>query len=129
MSLFSCLLAITFSVQLFALILFVVFGQVTVRKLRKNPITKEALGIELMSGLDIVNVASALALPKKVIRILKNSPLYAVRADPDILFKHTTRFDRILAKTTYSLLASTVLVMLILILLDGLGVFNYQALS
>lgn len=121
MSLFSYLLAIIFSVQLIALILFVVFGEMTVRKLRKNPATKDALGIEFISGWDILNVASALALPKKVTHILKNSPLSVMRADPDVLYKYTTQFDRILAKIIYSLLASTVLAMLILIFLNKIG--------
>ena len=124
MSLFSYLLAIVFSVQLIALILFVVFGQTTVRKLRKNQATKDALGIELLSGWDILNVDSALALPKKVIRLLKNSPSSGMRADSGVLYKYTTRFDRILAKVIYSLLVSTVLAMIILILLDGIGVFE-----
>ena len=124
MSLFSYLLAIVFSVQLIALILFVVFGQTTVRKLRKNRATKDALGIELLSGWDILNVASALTLPKKVIRLLKNSPLSGMRADSGVLYKYTTRFDRILAKVIYSLLVSTALAMIILILLDGIGVFE-----
>jgi hypothetical protein len=121
MSLFSYLLAIIFSVQLIALILFVVFGEMTVRKLRKNPTTKNALGIEFISGWDILNVASALALPKKVAHILKNSPLSVMRADPDALYKYTTQFDRILAKIIYSLLVSTVLAMLILIFLNKIG--------
>ena len=124
MSLFSYLLAIVFSVQLIALILFVVFGQTTVRKLRKNRATKDALGIELLSGWDILNVASALTLPKKVIRLLKNSPLSGMRADSVVLYKYTTRFNRILAKVIYSLLVSTALAMIILILLDGIGVFE-----
>jgi len=44
-------------------ILYVVFGQVTVRKLIKNPETKHELGVEFVSGWDIVNVAQALSIP------------------------------------------------------------------
>ena len=44
-------------------ILFVVFGQVTVRRLRKNPLTKEGLGIEFASGWDILNVAARFLHP------------------------------------------------------------------
>ncbi len=61
---FSTLLAIPFAVGLIACILFVIFGQITVRKLRKIPETKLVLGIELLSGWDIINVATVLALPK-----------------------------------------------------------------
>ena len=39
---------------LLSAVLYVVFGQVTVRKLRKNPNTKELLGMEFISGWDII---------------------------------------------------------------------------
>lgn len=45
-------------------ILYVLFGQVTVRKLRKNTETKDYLGLELSSGWDILNVASAICRPR-----------------------------------------------------------------
>ena len=44
MSLFSQLLGIVAIFMLIACILYVLFGQLTVKKLRKNPETKEALG-------------------------------------------------------------------------------------
>ena len=77
-----------------ACILFVIFGQVTVRKLRKNPETKQALGIEFTSGWDILNVAQALSLPAVLEKRLKNR---AFHANADLLYKHTTVFDRVLA--------------------------------
>ncbi|WP_236701395.1 hypothetical protein [Thalassomonas viridans] len=46
-------------------IFFVLFEQITVRKLRKNPKTKDVLGLEFMSGWDILNTAQALAMPKR----------------------------------------------------------------
>ena len=98
MSLFSLLLAIGFCILLISLILFVIFGQVTVRKLRKNPETKEALGIEFVNGWDILNAANALALPKKLARSIKKAPFGMLHADPDVLYEHTTRFDRTLAR-------------------------------
>ena len=39
------------------MLLYLLFGQITVRKLRKNPETKQSLGIEFVSGWDILNVA------------------------------------------------------------------------
>jgi len=48
------------------LALFVLLGQVTVRKLRKNSETKDHLGISLASGWDIINVANAFSEPKKI---------------------------------------------------------------
>jgi hypothetical protein len=50
-------------------ILLVVLGQKTVRKLRKNPETKNALGIEfLLGGGDIVNVSFAFGIPRRLNR-------------------------------------------------------------
>ena len=59
-SLFACLMACMFV----TCILYVLFGQITVRKLRNNPKTKDALGLEYASGWDIINVAQALAFPR-----------------------------------------------------------------
>jgi len=103
-SLFSILLAIAMAVGFVACILFVIFGQVTVRRLRKNPETKYELGIEFTSGWDILNVAQTLTLPKAVAqRIRRNSG--GVAADPDLLYKYTTQFDRVLARVFYTLYA------------------------
>ena len=57
--LFACGMAGSF----LTIVLYVIFGQVTVRELRKNPETKEKLGIEFVSGWDILNVAGALSTP------------------------------------------------------------------
>jgi hypothetical protein len=118
------LFGIILSSMMVGLILFVVFGQKTVRKLRKNPATKNALGIQFISGWDIGNVMMALALPKKITRIIKRSPLAALAADTDLLKKHTTRFDQILAKILYTTIASSVLAMFTLMFADKLGIFK-----
>jgi hypothetical protein len=98
MSLQLILFGITASAIIVGCIFFVIFGQITVRKLRKNPATKNELGIEFVSGWDSINVATALALPRKYSRWRKKAPLGALHADLDILEKYTTRFDKILAK-------------------------------
>jgi len=90
-TIFAVLLAVCF----IGCILFVIFGQVTVRKLRKNPETKQALGIEFTSGWDILNVAQALSLSAVLEKRLKNR---AFHANTDLLHKHTTVFDRVLAQ-------------------------------
>ena len=63
MSLFSILLGIAAVFVFIACILYVIFGQVTVQKLRKNPETRDKLGFEFVSGWDIIKVAQALSLP------------------------------------------------------------------
>ena len=73
MSILSLLLATACGIGFISVILFLLFGQITVRKLRKNPATKHELGTELVSGWDIVNAAQALAVPESIIRKFKNS--------------------------------------------------------
>lgn len=124
MSLFSKLLGITSGFILVALLLYVLFGQITVRKLRKNPNTKRALGAELASGWDIINVAQALAIPKSWARKLKNSPLSALYADVDLLYENTNQFDRVLAFIFYWLLISSVGTGLMLIALNSFELLN-----
>lgn len=107
-----------------AMILFVIFGQVTVRKLRKNPETKDELGIEFASGWDIINVAGALAMPRWLNRKLRNTPLSYLYANADLLDKSTNTFDRILAALFYWMFVSSVLVIITLAILDGFSFFD-----
>ena len=127
MNLLSTLLAIPAAVAFVSAILFVIFGQVTVRKLRKNPETKHALGIELASGWDIFNVAQALTLPKAVAQRIKRNSMsmgLGFEADPDLLYKHTTLFDRVLARVFYTLFAFSGFGLIILGVLHWFGVFD-----
>lgn len=84
-------------------ILFVIFGQVTVRKLRKNPATRDMLGFEWVSGLDIFQVASALTRPARLSRRLERGALRWYFADSRTLRAHTTRLDRILGRACYGM--------------------------
>lgn len=88
-------------------VLYVIFGQITVKKLRKNPKTKDALGLEYASGWDIINVAQALALPKSWSRRMQASQLWFMHANATLLHEHTTTFDRILGFAFYWLLISS----------------------
>lgn len=108
----------------FSAILYVAFGQITVRKLRKNPKTKNELGVEFVSGWDIFNVAQALALPQLVIVKMKKSRLSSFAANTELLFQHTTAFDRLLAKLFYWLFMSTGLSFALWALLDTIGVLS-----
>ena len=105
-------------------ILYVIFGQVTVRKLRKNPETKNSLGIEFASGWDILNVAKALAMPKMITKKWKNSSQSAFYADIDLLYEHTTKFDRCLGTIFYWIYAFTGFSIIILVLLNTFGIFD-----
>lgn len=105
-------------------IFYVAFGQITVRKRRKNPETKNELGMEFVSGWDIINVAQALAMPTFIIRKFKNTKLSFLYANADILIKHTNKFDRLLAFLFYWLLMSSGLFMAGWALLDVTGILN-----
>lgn len=124
LTLFDVLFRISWSTMFLGMIFYVLFGQVTVRKLRKNPETKNALGIEFASGWDILNVAGALALPRWLNRKLRNTQLSYLYANAKILEKNTTRLDRILAIIFYTLYVYTGLSLIILVVLDYFGVFD-----
>jgi len=118
---FSTLLGITVAVMFISAILFVIFGQVTVRKLRKNPVTKHELGIEFVSGWDITNVAQALSVPAWLEKKFKNKTLHA---NPDLLYKHTTVFDRVLARMFFWSWVFSGSGLIILVILNWLGLFD-----
>lgn len=124
MSLFSQLFAIAAFILFLGLILFVIFGQVTVRKLRKNPKTKDALGFEYMSGSNIANVAKALAISRKKAQEMKENKMSFLYADIELLYEHTNKVDRILAKTLYWLMGIGGVLLVLLMLLNIVGVFE-----
>ncbi|WDE07202.1 hypothetical protein SG34_010080 [Thalassomonas viridans] len=105
-------------------ILFILFGQLTVRKLRKNPETKHELGIELVSGWDIINVAQSLALPITLIRRFRKTQISFFYSDADLLIKHTSKFDRILAKVFYWTFTMTGILILIWVCLVTIGILK-----
>ena len=122
-TLVQTILSVILAVGFVACVLFVIFGQVTVRKLRKNPETKQALGIEFANGWDILNVAQALALPKAIAQKLREKSM-GLEADPNLLYKHTTLFDRVLARVFYALFAFSGLGFVILVILNWFGIFD-----
>ena len=115
---------IIMSIMVINLILFVFFGQKTVRKLRRNPDTKDALGQEFISGWDIINVMSALSLPRKLIRKFRETIVSPLNADADLLYRYTTRIDRILARVLYISMVTSASAMIILMVLDKFGIFK-----
>ncbi len=124
MSLLSQLLGFVAVFVFLACILYVVFGQVTVRKLRKNPKTKDALGLEYVSGWDIINVAQTFAFPRAWIYKVEKTKFAFIYADASLLYAHTTKFDRILGCVFYWLLTISGCSAAILALLEALGFFS-----
>ena len=124
MKLVTILVGVLIALGFFVMVIFVLFGQVTVRKLRKNPKTKHELGVEFVSGWDILNVAGALAMPRWLNRKLRSTPLAGLYADADLLDKFTNRFDRVLATIFYTLFMFSGFAIIALAVLDTLGVFS-----
>lgn len=117
----SILLAIPAVLAFFTCILFVLFGQITVRKLRKNPETKGALGTEFYSGWDIINVAQAVAFPKSWSDKLEKGSLAFLYANASLIRAHTTKFDRCLGALFYWVFAISGSSLIFLVLADALG--------
>lgn len=124
MSTFSKLLAFVSIFMLIACVLYVVFGQITVRKLRKNPKTKNDLGLEFASGWDIINVAQALAFPEKWSKKLESSSISFLYANAKLLRENTTRLDKFLGTVFYWTMISSGLSGALLVLLNTMGVFS-----
>ena len=102
-------------------IFFVAFGQITVRKLRKNSVTKNRLGLELMSGWDIFNVAYSLCIPAILFRRAlskTNSKIPNYFANSEIIYCNTTRFDRVLGRLFVISQTSTVVALLYAMAID-----------
>jgi hypothetical protein len=105
-------------------ILFVLFGQITVRKLRKNPATRDSLGLEYVSGWDIINAAQALAFPGFLSKKLENGPLSFMHANSLVLKENTNRLDRFLGSLFYWMMIVTGMSGALLVLLDSMGMFK-----
>lgn len=116
MSLYLKLFSISLFSIIFSCFLLVIFGQVTVRRLRKNQKLKDKLGIEFISGYDIVNVASALTTQKWFRDKLKDSQLSFLSADYQALYEVTKPYERVLARVFWISLVTSTSFILILIL-------------
>ena len=115
--LLGCLI---FSIQ------FILVGQFTARKLRKNPKTKDHLGFAFMHGWEILNIIGALGRPKRITERMKKSwlPMSWVHGDDELIKKHTTRFDRRLSIITWYYSAAFYIFILIVMSLGYFGVFD-----
>jgi len=123
-SLETILVILSLAGSFVAAILFLAFSWTTVRKLKKNPETKDALGFEYVSGWNILNTAQALSLPRFITKKLKGTVLSFLHADSDLLYVHTNKFDRLLARLFYLTYSIAGLSMITLIILKSLGFFN-----
>lgn len=105
-------------------LLFVLFGQITVRKLRKKTKGTNDLGIEFVSGWDILNVAGALSTPKWLREKFVSSRLSGLSANYNFLYENTSKFDRVLARVFWTFYLVTGLLIILYTLASILGLFD-----
>jgi hypothetical protein len=87
-------------------ILCIAFGETTIKKLKKNDQLKSELDHKLIGYPNIIGVAQALSLPRwatyQFVKFFSMSP------DPNVLYMHTTKLDRVLGRVFYWTLATSV---------------------
>jgi hypothetical protein len=96
-----------------AMLTFLLFGQITLRRLRKNKKVKKLLGFDFVNGVDIFIVAFVLSIPRSWGRRIDSGPLSFFYANSEALYKHTSRFDRFLGRIFYGLLSTSLLSLLV----------------
>jgi len=107
-----------------AAILFLAFSWTTVRKLKKKPETKDGLGFEYVSGWNILNAAQALSIPRFITKKFKSTALSFLYADADLLYHHTNKFDKLLARFFYLVYITAGLSLILLVILKSTGFFE-----
>ena len=98
-------------------VLWVTFSWITMRKLRKNPEIKGHLGAEFISGYDAFNVAHTFVFDKYRNKKVKSS-LDVFDADLTLIYKYTTRFDRLLGRIFCFVGVASTLLLIPLVFID-----------
>ena len=110
----------------------VLFGQISVRKLRKNPETKDSLGLSFLSGWEILNVAETLSLPRTWVRKLEQKgQAYnnEIVANSDLIYKNTSKLDRILARSFFYLWVFSIFSWVLFFIFSSLGLTSPDSLT
>jgi len=95
---FSFFLAIAVTMAVIAWVLLLILGLSTMRKLKKNPRTRDQLGINLIWGWQTINVAQAVTLPRSWMQKLRDRVDGSKFANHELLHIHTTMLDRLLLR-------------------------------
>lgn len=114
--------AIVFGILFIDLFLFLIFAWTTIRKLKKNPETKDALGFEFINGLSIFSVAQALSWPRSITQKTEKKTHSYMLANANLIHQHTNTFDKILARTFYW---SIIFVVISLLTLATMSYFDF----
>jgi len=121
MSTLSALLGVAGAAAIVAWFLYLAFAQVTVRRLEKNPVVREQMGFEAISGWRIFNVAEAIVLPRAFFKLARRSMLSGMYANADLIREHTNWVDRVLAHLFFWMFIGSGGAIVILVAIDLLG--------
>ncbi len=119
-------LVLCFSLAL-AWILFFFINIKIVRRLKKNPITKDAMGFHLIWGWYALNISEALFFSREWVTKRRGCSHGFMFADYELIHQYTTPFEKLICKTFVILGLSSVIGILIsgLLLKMGFNILDY----
>jgi len=100
-------------------ILFFIINIKTVRRLRKNPITRDELGFHLFWGWYAITISQALFFSKEWTTKRRNRPNGYMFANKDLVEQYTTPFEKITCKLMIILGFFALASLLIFMILDA----------
>ncbi len=104
-----------------AWILFFIINLKIVRRLRKNPITKDELGFHLFWGWYALNISEALFFSKKWMTKRRSRPHGYMFANFNLVHQYTTPFEKVICKLFVILGLLSIVSLLIIGFLDQIG--------
>lgn len=81
--------------------LFFAFALLTVRRLRKDPRTRDLLGLEFFPGGAVLNVSRALAVSRKFARRCDHGGWSDLHANSEAIYAATARWERVLGRAQF----------------------------
>ncbi len=113
--------SVIFSSMIVSWILFFIINIKTVRRLRKNPITKNELGFHLFWGWYALNISETLLFSKEWTIRRRNSSNGYMFANYDLVHQYTTPFEKVICKLCIILSLFSVLGLLTIEILSYFG--------
>ncbi len=102
-------------------IFFIIVNLKIVRKLKKNPTTKNELGLSLVWGWGALTVSQALFFSKKRMTEMRSRSHGYMFANYELVHQHTSKLDKILAGIFTFFYLLSAISLLISIVLDQVG--------
>ncbi|MCF6325448.1 MAG: hypothetical protein L3J89_14215 [Gammaproteobacteria bacterium] len=100
-------------------ILFFIINIKTVRRLRKNPITRDELGFHLVWGWYAITISLVLFVPNERMAKRRSYSDGFLFANQDLVAQYTTPFEKVICKLMASLVLFFLAIALMLMIGDG----------